>query len=219
MISLKVPGETTVNAQLFALVDAVAHSKLTRREKSDALAGLCDRLADFRRQRFVLQRLASLDEQRCKTLLRPILAKLPSDVGEYWTSDVPYYSQVIVQLHDDEIWKEYLKIAKRTAVGLRMEMLGVMNYGGMETNTGRRLAFLAAFLDDATVRYAGQSDGPCAAFIFRKIQVRDFAAMEIASLLSFDEQPTEFWTDDQWAQLRSKVRTALSKHKLPGGAR
>ncbi len=177
----------------------------------------CDaiRASVYRRQRFVLQRLAALDEHRCVSLLRPVLAKLPSDVEEpYWTCEAAYYSQVVVQVHDDGIWKEYLKIAKRAAVGLRMEMMNVMDQScTRETNVDRWLVFLAAFLDDAIVRESvgKKYEGPCAAFWFPTIQVRDFAAMQIAWLLGFDERPNEFWTEDDWTQLRNKVRTALNK--------
>ncbi len=82
-------------------------------------------------------------------------------------------------------------------------------------NKARRLAFLAAFLDDTTVRdrlaNTRTIEGPCAAFTTNTIEVRDFAAMQIASLLDFDDRPNEFWTKDDWTQLRNKVRTALNK--------
>jgi hypothetical protein len=222
-ICAKVPAEATADVPLFAPVEAVARSKLTRQEKADALAGMCERLGDYRRQRFVLQRLAKLDEERCVALLRPILARLPDDVNEpYWTCEAAYYTQVVMELHDDGIWKDYLKIAKRAAVGLRMEMMNSMNYSYIgDTNRGRRLAWLAEFLDDAALRDCAADrhryDGPCAAFTIEKLEVRDFAAMQIASLLNFDDRPTEFWTKAEWAQLRSKVRTELNKRNLYPG--
>jgi hypothetical protein len=216
VICTKVPSKADVNVLLFSLVNAITRAKLTRQEKTDALASLCERLADYRRQRFVLQRLAELDEKRCLSLLRPILAELPTDVDEpYWTCEVAHYAHVIMQLHDDSIWKDYLRIAKLAAVGLRMEMMNPMNYSYIgDANRQRRLDFLAAFLDDVTVRDLTSSsnryEGPCAAFTFPRIQVRDFATEKIASLLECDDRPTEFWTDDDWARLRSKVRTSLA---------
>ena len=99
-------------------------------------------------------------------------------------------------------------------------MMNPMNYSYIgEKNRERRLAFLAAFLDDATIRDSsvGSSKyaGPCAAFTFRKIQVRDFAAMKIASILRIQKRPTEFWSADQWTQLRNSVQAALKKEVLP----
>ena len=222
-ICAKVPAQATVDVPLFAIVDAIARSKLTRQEKADSLSGLCARLADFRRQRYVLQRLAQLDEPRCVTLLQPILARLPNNVNEpYWTCEAAHYTHVVMQLHDDAIWKGYLKIAKRAAVGLRMEMMNSMDYSYIgDANKGRRLEWLAAFLDDATVRDmavdAKRYEGPCAAFPIKEIEVRNFAAMQIASILGFHDRPTEFWTKEEWAKLRSKVQTELNKQGLSRG--
>ncbi|MGD0900319.1 MAG: hypothetical protein ABR915_21005 [Thermoguttaceae bacterium] len=222
-ICSKVPAQATTDLELFALVDAIVRSRLGRQEKNDALAGLCQRLRDYRQQRYVLQRLARLDEPRCLALLHPILAKLPTDVSEpYWKCSAAYYTQVVTELHDDEIWKEYLKTVKRAAVGLRLQMLEYMTYSSTgDTNQERRLTFLAAFLGDTEVRVAGGGffEGPCAAFTITEIEVRDYAAMQIASLLRFDDRPTEFWTKDEWARLRSKVQTALNKQGLSRGKR
>jgi hypothetical protein len=79
----------------------------------------------------------------------------------------------------------------------------------------RRLAFLSAFLDDETLRddsrNAAKYEGPCAAFTFPKISVRDFAAMQIASILKIDplDPPDATWAKEQWAGLRLKVKGRL----------
>jgi hypothetical protein len=79
----------------------------------------------------------------------------------------------------------------------------------------RRLAFLAAFLDDETLRddrkNAKKYEGPCAAFTFPKITVRDFATMQIAGILKIDplDSPDATWTKEQWAGLRLKVNDRL----------
>lgn len=81
-------------------------------------------------------------------------------------------------------------------------MMNPMDYRYIgEKNRGRRLAFLAAFLDDESERDSTNNseryDGPCAAFTFPNIQVRNFAAMEIGDILGFDDDPNEFWTMEQ----------------------
>jgi hypothetical protein len=218
-LCMKVPKRPTADTRIIPLVNAITQSKLTRREKTDALSGLCQRFADFRWQRCVLQTLAKLDEPKCVALLRPILAKLPDDVNEpYWTCEAARYTHVVMQLQDDEIWKEYQKIAGRAAVGLRMQIMEPMDYSYTgDTNRARRILFLTAFLDDGTVRdkelNRRKYEGPCAAFTIPRIEVRDFAAMKIASLLDLDDRPTEFWTKDQWTRLRSKVKTELNRQK------
>jgi len=61
----------------------------------------------------------------------------------------------------------------------------------------------------------GQFKGPCAAFTFPRLAVRDLAAMTLASLLDMEESPDKYWTDAQWQDLRRKVRERLKEHKLP----
>jgi hypothetical protein len=216
-----IPAEARPDVPLFALAEAVARSKPSDDKTTEALAGICDRLEGYSRQRAVLQQLANINQERCIALVQPLMAKLPQDVDEpYWTCAAAGYSHVFMELEQDAIWREYLKVARRAAVGLRMEMMNPMDYSYIGAkNRNRRLAFLAAFLDDSTVRdssvNAGKYEGPCAAFTFDKIEVRDFAAMKIASILQLKERPTEFWTSAQWAELRRKVRAELEREQLP----
>jgi hypothetical protein len=53
--------------------------------------------------------------------------------------------------------------------------------------------------------------GPHAGFTFRRLAVRDLAAMEIASILGMPDHPDRDWTPQQWEGLRDKVREALKK--------
>lgn len=220
-ISTKITPDLEPNPSLFWLSETIAKSKLTRQQKSQTLAALCGRLPGIYPQRSVLQQLAKVDGDRCSALLRPLLQKLPKDVDEpYWTCGAASYTHVVMQLENDEIWKQYLAVAKRSAVGLRMEMMNPMNYTYIGSkNRERRLAFLSAFLDDATLRdksvNASKYGGPCAAFTIPKIQVRDFAAMKIASILKLSERPTEFWTQEDWGRLREMVREKLKGEQLP----
>jgi hypothetical protein len=130
----------------------------------------------------------------------------------------------VKRLEIDEIWRVFLRAAKRSRDGLRLEMMKPMNYGSPYTgpeNRSRRLAFLAAFLDDETERVQPQDTehskfaGPCAAFTFPKIAVRDFAALQIAFILGLPDRPTELWTPSQWSELRTKVRSKLADETLP----
>lgn len=73
---------------------------------------------------------------------------------------------------------------------------------------------LRQFLDDPTERIIKDGDemyeGPCAAFTFPKITVRDFAAMQLGSLLKIKEKPEKTWTAKQWTDFRAKVSAALA---------
>lgn len=77
------------------------------------------------------------------------------------------------------------------------------------------LAFLAVFLDDADAPDVAANpkmfEGPHAGCTFKRLEVRDLAAMKIASLLDMPDRPDRSWTADQWAALRQWVRDRLKR--------
>lgn|GEM_PF-2537331 len=211
----------TPDAQPFALAEAIVSSKLPKEVRVRVLSDFAQR-GSLEHRRCVLQNLAKLDGQACSGILLPLLRSVPNDShGPHWTSPEASLTHVVMELEDDAVWREYLRLAKRCSVGLRMEMMNSMDYSYIgEKNRGRRLAFLASFLDDDAVRKIprdneGQFEGPCAAFTIPRIRVRDFAAMQIASILDLDERPDEFWGRAHWQKLREKVRKKLAAEKLP----
>lgn len=216
-----IPAGCDAKVQLFDLTSIVLGSKLSPDAKTQAVTGLAQRLKKDERLRPVLQNLAKADPKGCAALLLPILKGLPEDVEEaYWTCAPASYQHVVMQLEIDEVWKEYLQAVRKASVGLRMEMMNAMNYGYIEQkNRSRRLALLAEFLDDAEVRDRNASatkyQGPCAGFTFPRIEVRNFVAEKLASLLRLPSAANEFWTDEQWADLRTKVRERLKEETLP----
>jgi hypothetical protein len=169
----------------------------------------------------VLQNLAKVDDKACIQLLAPLLDEMPKDSsGPYWTCPEAGFTHVVMQVEDDEAWRKYVRAAKRSSVGLRMEMMNPLCYTYIgEKNRERRLAFAAVFLVDTTLRDMASDktkfEGPCAAFTIPKITVRDFAAMKIAEILGLEESPDEFWTSNQWEALRKKVSAKLAAEKLP----
>jgi hypothetical protein len=77
-----------------------------------------------------------------------------------------------------------------------------------------RLKLLSSFLDDATIRdqaTSKQYDGPCAGFIYDRIGVRDFVALELASLLDIKVELKLERTPEEWTKLRKQVRDAAEK--------
>ncbi len=216
----------TDEAVPWPLSDALATSALPTETQVKVLASFAQK-GSLGQQRYVLQSLVELDEKRTAELLAPVLDEMPRDsTGSYWTCPEAGFTYVVKQIENDDIWRRYVQVAKRSRVGLRMEMMNSMDYvcvGGKCMRAGknrdRRLAFLAAFLTDKSVRkigrVEGKFDGPCAAFTIPKIAVRDFAAMKIASILGLPESPDEFWTSAQWKELRQKVTEKLCVEKLP----
>jgi hypothetical protein len=208
------------DAQPFALAEAVAVARLPRKNRVKLLTEFGKR-GSLESRRCVLQVLARLDQPKCTKVLQPLLRQLSRDSrGTYWLCAEAAFSHVIMEIEDDAIWRDYLKVARRSSVGLRLEMMNPLDYAYIgNKNRSRRLAFLAAFLGDKVIRDVsvgpGRFEGPCAAFTIPRIAVRDFAAMEIASILKFKEEPDEFWDAKQWANLRLKVRRSLAGMVLP----
>jgi hypothetical protein len=209
-------------AQPFALAEALAGSGLPKATKVEALAGFARR-GSLEHKRAVLQCLAPLDPQECSEILLPIIENLPTDsTGAYWTCPEAALTHCVMLLENDGIWRAYLVAAKRSSVGLRMEMMNPMDYTYIgQTNRTRRLAFLAAFLSDQTKREIPKDEehskysGPCAAFTIKRIAVRDFVAEEIGCILNLPGRPDEFWTPAQWTAFRDTVERRLADEKLP----
>ena len=206
-------GEAEV--QLFTLAKSIVASQLSSQQKSAAIVKLAEGMPGLGQKRSLLQNLVKVDEAACTTLLLPLLDSLPTDVdSRYWDSEEANFVHVVVQCSNDEVWNKYLVVVKRASIGLRMEMMEAMNYTYIgDKNRRRRIDFLANFLDDSQVRIrsgGGKFEGPCAAFTFPKIEVRNYVAMKIASLLPGKMQrPAKDWTDDQWQEFRSKVQTGI----------
>jgi hypothetical protein len=117
---------------------------------------------------------------------------------------------------DAGAWKTLRRVAKRSDVALRMEFLNHMKYSYIGARQRQqRLDFLAAFLDDAeapdVTRNPKMFEGPHAGFRFRRLEVRDLAAMEIASILGMPDRPDMTWMPERWKKLRAQVKGRLKK--------
>jgi hypothetical protein len=220
----------------WALLHALADSGLPKETRVRVLSETAKQ-GPLENQRCALHFLAKLDQRKAAELVLPILKKLPPDTdGPYWTCPEGAFGHIVMQLEDDKVWRELRRAAQRSSVGLRLEMIGSCgSCGEPSKNRGRALAFFASFLDDATVRtipmfpdnesaakqarsgrmVQSKYDGPCAAFTFKRIEVRDVAAMQLAYSLDMNERPKESWTVDHWRAFRGRVRERLAAEKLP----
>jgi hypothetical protein len=97
-----------------------------------------------------------------------------------------------------------------------MEVIhGIGWSGGEATERRKRLEFLAGFLNDDSVRQAREKNkregyAP-AESRFPNLEVRNFAAMKIASILETGDRPNKDWTKEQWAALRARMQERLSR--------
>ncbi len=212
--------DATVDAHPYALAEALASADLPREIRVKALVEFAQR-GSLLQRRCVLQCLAELDGKKCAELLDLIFDRMPKDAdGPYWKCPEAEFTHVVMQIEEDAVWRNYAQVVKRSSIGLRMEMLGPLDYAYIgEKNRARRLALLAMFLNDKAMRNdarpSAKYDGPSAAFEFHKISVRNFAAMQIATILGFTDAPDEFWSSAEWDKLRAKVRARLAAENLP----
>jgi hypothetical protein len=216
--------DATPDAQSFALAEALVASSLPREIKVRVLVKSAQ-AGSLQNRRCIFQVLSELDAAQCVKLIRPILRNLPVDSsGAYWICPEAAFSHVVMELDDPDVWRLLLRAAKRSVAALRMEMIEPMNYAYIgDKNRGYRLAIIAAFLDDPTIRTIphgnlgarGKYDGPCAAFTFPTIEVRNFAAMQAACLLRLKHSPSPNWSAGQWRSFREKVRAKLAYEELP----
>ncbi|WP_088258149.1 hypothetical protein [Fimbriiglobus ruber] len=204
------------DADPFGLASALAEARLPKAERVATLAAFARR-GTFEHRMSVLRALAKLDAEKAAEVAIPLLDTIPNDTfsGYIRRKFVPFRSVVIIA-NNDALWRKYVRIVKQSEVRLRMEALNGMSLRNDEARQ-QRLAFLSVFLADETVR--DLSSKPVtdifAAYNFPRLAVRDFVAMEIASLLKLDDLPDTRWTAEDWSRLREKVRTKLAAERLP----
>jgi hypothetical protein len=161
-----------------------------------------------------LEAIKELDQKQFDSLLLATMENIPRDVpGAYRNYPEAYIAGLVISSEDPRVWRTLEQVAKRSAVGLRMELLS--HFGGPTDprHRSQRLRILASFLDDATLREQDSSgkfaDG--AGYNYHKIEVRDFVALEIADMLGIDIELNLERTSEEWAKIRSRVQEALKR--------
>jgi hypothetical protein len=181
------------HVQSWPIVAAIVRSGLDTRAKTELLllgAGH-DRLEH---RRAALWKLKELDPGRFRSVLMATLQATPrTPATPYWSCREAAFAHLVIETADDAAWRTLLETARRVDVGLRLELLAPMAYAG-KPHRERRVAFLAAFLDDPALRDAA----------------RDFAATQLAAILDLPgERPDAGWSASQWAAFRGRVRALL----------
>jgi hypothetical protein len=199
--------------QSWPLAEAIAKSSLPKNKKRELFLHAA-RNKNLEHRRYGLSELQKLDPQQFMTILLDTLDNLPkTPTGPYWKCPEVTFAHLVKETDDPRPWKLLAKVAKRSDVGLRMEFLNLLHNDDRQRR--QRLEFLAAFLDDAEAPDVKANpemfSGPHAGFTFRRLAVRDLAAMRIASFLELPDRPDRDWTPQQWEQLRKKVKGALNK--------
>jgi hypothetical protein len=178
--------------------------------------------------------LRKVNPTRFATLLTETLDSLSGKPAEpYWECREASFALLVRQTDDELAWKALGRLARRADVGLRIEILErICRRLDEPSPTERQVRFLADFLGDSAVRDAGDEagmfDGPYAGWGFTRLEVRNFAAIELAQMLDlavelprdrFQEQDPVPWTEPQWAKLRREVREAVQRRFAKGGGK
>ncbi len=206
------------------VAQAVSRSSLPLDVKRELILGaIAGKNVQHRREAF--WELLKLDPKKFNPLLTRVLRELPAvPPGEYWPCEEAAFACLVRETTDAAVWTAFEKAAKRADAGLRLEYLGhLQGYSFAAQTRKHQLRLLAQFLDDRTVRDATQEPekyiGPYAGFQgFARVQVRNFAAMQIGHILKMSEEPRPEWTDAQWSAFRRQVREALDRQGIRDGS-
>lgn len=196
------------------LADALLRSKLPDKEKLDLFLHAADH-KDKMQRLIVLYAIKELDKKKFNSLLFDAVENIPTDVpGPYWRCPEAYLARLAIESDDPKIWETLEKVAKRSELGLRMELLN--HFGDPKENRHRpeRLRLLASFLNDAVMRDEDSSskfEGPGAGFPYHKIEVRNFVAIEISRILGIEVELNLERKPEDWAKIRSQVQDRLKE--------
>src|SRR5262249_40213316 len=136
---------------------------------------------------YAARELWKIDDGAFVQVLEETLDNLPkSPKGRHWSCSEGYFARLVRNTGNPRAWRALEKAAKRCDVGLRMELIGELCRFGTK-RFKEQLAFLSAFLDDATLRDINSDprrfEGFPAGYEFARLEVRNYAALEIGRLL------------------------------------
>lgn len=207
--------ENRPRLQSGSLAEALSSGSLSREEKVELFVRAAGNKSLGHRY-VALDELKKLDAERFLTLLVTTLENLPRTPAVHYSKcPEKRFVYLVCTTDDSRAWRALEQAARRADVGLRMELLENTDYPKSTPVQRRRLAFLAAFLDDDTVRDSSANKemfaGCHAGFTFHRLQVQNLAAMRIAKILELPEDSTPEWTAEQWSKQRDRMRAAVKQ--------
>ncbi len=201
--------ETRPDVQSWEFAEVIAQSKQSDKNKIELFL-LASHHADFRHRLPGLRFLSKLDPKSFGRILTETLENIPVDVAEkYRTYTGAHFVALAIESDDPRIWPVLEKVVHRSSLGLKMQMLERLSNREDKRHLSTRMKLLVQFLDDDTVRDQKSNekfDGPCAGFPYRKIELRNFVATQLAALLDIPIETDEKRTPVEWAAIRDRVR-------------
>jgi len=198
------------------LATELASSGVARDQKIDLLAKVATR-PQLKHRIPALGALRTLESDQFIPLLVDALETLPSTTTEpYGLAPEALIGSLVAGTPDPRAWKALGGAARRAEVGLRLELLSQVDRDGEKGDVRKeQIAFLAGFLSDDSLRDAAAHPKEYAAFYaarqFRRIEVRNYVAMKLASILGLGGYPEPDRSPEEWADLRDRVKQAISK--------
>ena len=204
--------ETRPDVQSWKLAEALAESKQTYKLKIELFL-LASHHENEKHRLTGLRFLAKFDPKSFDRILAETLENIPEDVSEqYRTYTGAHFAALAIESNDARIWTVVEKVVHRSSLGLKMQMLDCLCDREDKRHLPSRMKLLSQFLDDDTVRdlkSSSQFSGPCAGFHYRKIELRNYVATQLASLLDIPIEVDEKRTPAEWATIRDRVRQKL----------
>jgi hypothetical protein len=189
--------------------------------QSDALTAGTEH-ANLARRLEALEALSVLDPARFESLLLrnlPTIADKPAGPPAF--SDQVRLARLCWKTERADIWSALCDATTKADVGIKLEIIeDLTTKTEMQFAERKRLTeFLGSFLDDATIRDA--ADDPqkyegCAGRRWPKLEVRNWAAYQLATVLAVDVAAFDGGraiTDEQWARLRKAVAARLAEFR------
>jgi hypothetical protein len=136
---------------------------------------------------------------------------VPAPSGWGWEGEL---GKLVAKCDAPQVWQTLEKVARRSTVRLRLELLHSASESSHARHRPLRLRLLAGFLDDAALKDASSGDkfgGPGAGFPYNKIEVRNVVASELGEMLGIPVEVDLNRTPEQWAAIRKAVREALKQ--------
>ncbi len=196
------------------LADAVLRCNLKEQEKLELLM-YAAKHKDYKHRLPALSAIMELDKKKFVAIWLEVIEGLPKDVpGPYGWCPEASIAHLAIESDDPRVWTALERVAKRSDIGFRMELLCQFHSPREKRHWNERLRLLASFLNDADLRDRKSSkkyDSTWAAFSYSKIEVRNFVALEIANLLGIEIEWNDQRTPEEWAAIRNQVQDAVKR--------
>ncbi len=202
--------------QSWTAASEVARSALPPARKVELLSA-AGRHPSLRHRYAALWELKDLGAGPALKLLIEALEALPKTPPlPYGSGSESSFVLLVQRIGDRRAWEALAQAARRADVGLRIELIdSITSQTDIEKRKAERLSFLSGFLSDGVSRRITEGspeyDYRSALEEFKTLEVRDLAAMKMASILDLPETPRPEWSAGQWADLRAKVTRALER--------